>query len=107
MIECKACKIEKEPTEFYKTKNKTSGLMARCKSCFNKGIFPKPEKKDLELKAIEDEIKTLSSKNANRLDELICKLGSMKLAKGYKAKYDELINACWYKIDKRLGAGNL
>lgn len=32
---CSGCKIEKEETEFHKTKNTISGLRAQCKACSN------------------------------------------------------------------------
>lgn len=32
---CSGCELEKEDTEFHKTKHTTSGLRARCKECSN------------------------------------------------------------------------
>lgn len=102
---CIVCKESKPVTQFFKDKNTISGYRGKCKVCHNAKRTVKP-KEPIEIVEIRNEIKLLSSKNKDRLDKVICKIGSLKMAYGYKPVYDELLNVAYNKMSKTLRARN-
>lgn len=107
MKECIACLHEKPLTDFYKNSNNLDGRLGRCKECHKNNVFANPRPKEpIEIMEIRNEIKLISSKNKDRLDKVICKIGSLKMANGYKPVYDELLNIAYGKMSNKLKAGN-